>query len=41
MSRRKNLAFYNVLEKAEEHDYVAFIQSFLNTHIGSKPYVET
>ena len=30
-SRRKNLAFYDVLAKAEEHDYVAFIQSFLNT----------
>ena len=27
-SRRKNLVFYNVLAKAEEHDYVTFIQSF-------------
>ena len=33
-SSRKNLAFYNVREKAEEYDYVAFIQSFFKHSYG-------
>ena len=33
-SRRNNLVFYNIPEKAEGQDCVAFIKGFINTHMG-------
>ena len=33
-SRRNNLVFYNIPEKAEGQDCVAFIKEFINTHMG-------
>ena len=33
-SRRNNLIFYNIPEKAEGQDCAAFIKGFINTHMG-------
>ena len=33
-SRRNNLIFYNILEKAEGQDCTAFIKGFINIHMG-------
>ena len=33
-SRRNNLVFYNIPEKAEGQDCAAFIKGFINTHMG-------
>ena len=33
-SRRNNLVFYNVPEKAEGDDCISFIQNFVSTHMG-------
>ena len=33
-SRRNNLVFYNILEKAEEGDCINFIQQFIAQHMG-------
>ena len=33
-SRRNNLVFYNIPEKAEGEDCAAFIKEFINTHMG-------
>ena len=33
-SRRNNLVFYNIPEKAEGQDCVAFIKGFINIHMG-------
>ena len=33
-SRRNNLVYYNIQEKAEGQDCVAFIKGFINTHMG-------
>ena len=33
-SRRNNLVFYNIPEKAEGQDCAAFIKEFINTHMG-------
>ena len=33
-SRRNNLVFYNIPEKAEGQDCTAFIKEFINTHMG-------
>ena len=35
-SRRNNLVFYNIPEKAEGQDCAAFIKGFINTHMGVK-----
>ena len=33
-SRRNNLVFYNIPEKAEGEDCISFIQNFISTHMG-------
>ena len=33
-SRRNNLVFYNIPEKAEGEDCISFIQKFISTHMG-------
>ena len=33
-SRRNNLVFYNIPERAEGQDCAAFIKEFINTHMG-------
>ena len=33
-SRRNNVVFYNILEKSEGNNCVAFIQGFIASHMG-------